>query len=467
MAASRKQPQPPPSQFTPTTMALMAMSLLVGIVVGFMVGHFGKDDDDEDGKGGKTTEVARDEGDTGRSTTEKRGGSKASSKTRGKTKAMPATAAQSDSPFLDEVAVTKFEGNTTGLSDYRRVVDFVSRRNARAAGPILDRLATAATSADYAEELGLLQAANKVNQNLPQEALDALGAWKKSYPDSRLVAHAALWEGKAYVAFARSKSGGRTGGDGDGGQAEYDQARQTFETIIDKHAEDAAACGEALFSLGSVYKSLGQPERSVQMYDKLVEDYPEHALAPRALYSVANGAWSDEDYETAKRYFQSLVDRYPADGLSKRSRKNIDAIGIIGQAAPELAIDHWFGGETSLAANEGKVVMLAFWNEWCPHCKREMPKLQQLHEKYADRGLVLISVTKHTKSQTDEKIQAFLEQKGVTFPCAVEAAGYQTTRDYGVSGVPAGVVIDRTGKIAWRNHPARLTEDRIVQFLGD
>ena len=454
MAASKKQPQPS-SQFTPTTMALMAMSLLVGIVVGYIVGTGtqGKGDEGED-QGTTSTQTAR---------ADRGSGSKdAAAKARGKGKTLPVKAAQSDSPFLDEIAVSKFEGNESSLSDYRRAVDFVSRRNARAGTPLLDRLATGATGTEYAEEIALLQAANKVNQNLPAEALDGLSAWKTSYPDSRLMSQAALWEGKAQVAAARGK--GSRGGTG--GQAEYDLARQAFEAVIDKYPDDANACGEALFHLGSVYKSLGQPDQSVAMYDKLVESYPTHSLAPRALYSVANGAWSDENYETATKYFQRLLDSYPDDGLSKRSRKNINAIGIIGNDAPELVVDHWLGTETTLAANEGKVVMLSFWNEWCPHCKREMPKLQQMAEKYDDQGFVLITVTKHTKSQTDEKVQAFLDKNGITLPTAVEPKGYQSTKDYGVSGVPAGVIIDRDGKIAWRNHPARLTEERLPQFLG-
>ncbi|MDP7110614.1 MAG: redoxin domain-containing protein [Myxococcota bacterium] len=453
MAASKKQPQLS-SQFTPTTMALMAMSLLVGIIVGYIVGTGteGKGDGDE---GTSTTTAQTSRANRGTASKDK------ASRAAGKSKSLPAKAAQSESPFLDEVAVDKFEGESSTLTDYRRVVDFVSRRNARAATPLLNRLATGATGTDYAEEIALLQAANKVNQNLPTEALDALGAWKTSYPDSRLIAQAGLWEGKAHVASARAK-----GGSGGGEQGAYDLARQSFEEVIDKYPENASACGEALFNLGSVYKSLGQPERSLEMYDKLVESYPTHSLAPRALYSVANGAWSNEDYDTATRYFQRLLDSYPDDGLSKRSRKNISAIGIIGGDAPELVVDHWLGGDTTLAANKGKVVMLSFWNEWCPHCKREMPKLQQLAEKYDDQGLVLISVTKHTKSQTDEKVQAFLDKNDITIPTAVEPSGYQSTRDYGVSGVPAGVIIGRDGKIAWRNHPARLTEERLQKFLG-
>ena len=198
-----------------------------------------------------------------------------------------------------------------------------------------------------------------------------------------------------------------------------------------------------------------------------MDKYPAHRLAARALYAGATNSWSQEDHETAKRYFQRLLDNYPADSLAKRARKNIVALGIIGQDAPELVVDHWVNGTgTTLAASEGKIVLLAFWNEWCPHSRRELPKLGDLQVKYAERGLVVIPVTKHTKSQTDGKVEKFMADSGIDLDCAVEPAGYQTSREYGVSGVPSAAVVNREGRVIWRNHPARLSEEQLERFLS-
>ena len=446
MAGGKKKPQSG-AQLTPTTMALMAMTLLVGIIIGIIIGRGTTDSADTTiKKAGTTTQAA--------ATANKPPPPK------------QRTAAKSvNSPFLDIAATDKFQEKADELSDYRRVVDFVDRRNARAATPILDRLAASDPDAAYQEEVSLLQAANKVNQNLPQEALDALTDWRHSYPDSRLKAQAALTEGKAYIVKARGLTGGQDTPTGVAKET-YQLARDAFLDIPKTYGDDAQACGEALYNLGSVYDNLGDKEASLKTYDELVEKYPEHPLAARAMYQVANSSWSEEDYETATAYFQKLLDKYPDDSLSKRARKNISALGIIGLDAPELAIDHWINGTgTTLSASKGKIVLLAFWNEWCPHCRRELPKLGQLQEKYGDRGLVIIPVTKHTKNQTDEKIASFLSDNNIDLPCAVEPEGYQSTRDYGVSGVPASAIVGRDGKIIWRNHPARLTEARLEQLL--
>ena len=454
MASKKKQTPPTPAiQFNPPTLSLLAGTLLVGIIVGIFIG--------KGAKPGATDEPAAT---TASKSSSGISATKPTPATKGQTK--PARVSQTDSPFLDKTAVDKFEGKDKELADYKRAADFVGRRNARAAGPILDRLANAAPEASYMEELALLQASNKVNQNLPQEAMDALKTWRSTYPKSRLMAQADLIEGKAYITVGKGLMGGADTATGPA-RTEYENARSIFEGIPQKYASDSAACGEALYNLGSVFSSLGDTDGSLAAYDQLVEQYPEHELAVRALYSVANGSWRTEDYPTAKKYFQKIVDKYPNDGLAKRSKKNISAISIIGGVAPELDVDHWLGGgEVTPASLKGKVVLLTFWNEWCPHCRREMPKMQQLAQKYGDQGLVVIAVTKHTKSQTDEKVTAFLDENSITLPCAVESAGYKSSKDYGVSGVPAGVVIDRSGAIAWRNHPARLSEERLKQFLA-
>ncbi len=455
MAPKKKQTPPPPAiQFNPPTLSLLAATLLVGIIVGIFIGKGAKQDAADE-----PAATAASKGTAASAAT------KPTAATKGKTK--PARVSQTDSPFLDAAAVAKFEGKDKELTDYKRAADFVGRRNARAAGPILDRLASAAPEASYQEEISLLQASNKVNQNLPQEALDALNTWRGTYPESRLMAQADLIEGKAYVTVGKGLMGGADTATGPA-RTEYDKAKGIFEAIPKKYASDDDACGEALYNLGAVHTSLGDNTASLAAYDQLVDQYPKHSLAVRALYSVANGSWRKEDYPTAKKYFQKIVDKYPSDGLAKRSKKNIKAISIIGQPAAELAVDHWLGGGKVTSADmKGKVVLLNFWNEWCPHCRREMPKTQKLAEKYRDQGLVVIAVTKHTKSQTDEKVTAFLDEHGITLPCAVESDGYKSSKDFGVTGVPAGVVIDRSGNIAWRNHPARLSEERIKQFLAD
>jgi len=42
---------------------------------------------------------------------------------------------------------------------------------------------------------------------------------------------------------------------------------------------------------------------------------------------------------------------------------------------------------------QGKVVLVNFWATWCPPCRKEMPDLQALYDKYKDQGFVVISIS--------------------------------------------------------------------------
>lgn len=46
-----------------------------------------------------------------------------------------------------------------------------------------------------------------------------------------------------------------------------------------------------------------------------------------------------------------------------------------------------------LAKNKGKVVMLNFFATWCPPCRVEIPELIKTSKAYADKGVVIISLS--------------------------------------------------------------------------
>src|SRR5262245_36471500 len=66
---------------------------------------------------------------------------------------------------------------------------------------------------------------------------------------------------------------------------------------------------------------------------------------------------------------------------------------------------------------KGRVVVVDFWADYCPPCKREFPKLVELHRKYATAGLTCISVSLDDPADEAARGRAlrFLTDKKATF----------------------------------------------------
>ena len=92
----------------------------------------------------------------------------------------------------------------------------------------------------------------------------------------------------------------------------------------------------------------------------------------------------------------------------------------------------------------GKVVVLNFWASWCPPCIEEMPALNQLQQRIAGRGGVVLGVSIDEDPAAYEK---FLKEQGVVFP-TWRAPSTKIMHDYGTSLIPDTYVIDRHGRIA-------------------
>ena len=61
----------------------------------------------------------------------------------------------------------------------------------------------------------------------------------------------------------------------------------------------------------------------------------------------------------------------------------------------------------------GKVVLVNFWATWCPPCRKEMPDLQSLYDKYKDPGFVVLSISDEERA----KVEPFIAEKKITYPC--------------------------------------------------
>jgi peroxiredoxin len=166
---------------------------------------------------------------------------------------------------------------------------------------------------------------------------------------------------------------------------------------------------------------------------------------------VVNEVWSDiviNQPIAAEKFVWT-----PPEGWQQwQPPKPEDALLKPGTAAPDFELPLVDGKLVKLSDFRDKIVWFYLWRAG-PPARQEMRYLQTLHEKYSDKGLVILGFN----YADDKKIALeFLHENGATFPTildASDAAKKAVFRDYKLimNGPPLNYIIDRQGKIvdAW------------------
>lgn len=101
-----------------------------------------------------------------------------------------------------------------------------------------------------------------------------------------------------------------------------------------------------------------------------------------------------------------------------------------------------------------KIVVLSFFATYCEPCKRELPLLQALYERYADKGLGVLVVSidkdKDVPGGAAEAVDALAKEHKLSFPVLHDRFNIVAKR-YGVEKLPCLYLIDGEGKVALTN----------------
>ena len=119
----------------------------------------------------------------------------------------------------------------------------------------------------------------------------------------------------------------------------------------------------------------------------------------------------------------------------------------VGDAMPAYAAKLLDGAAYDLASDKGKVVLVNVWATWCGPCRFEIPELQKLHDQYGARGFKVVGISVDEGDAAE--VKQFAQAQKMSYPVVVDPEGkianlLQTTV------LPTSVLLDRNGKIVWR-----------------
>ena len=113
----------------------------------------------------------------------------------------------------------------------------------------------------------------------------------------------------------------------------------------------------------------------------------------------------------------------------------------VGDTFPDLAKFKLEGKRP--ADLKGKVVLVDFWASWCAPCKKSFPALNELHQRYGNKGLVIIAVN---VDEERSKMEAFLKTTPADFTVVRDAA-QKLVEAVEVESMPTSFVLDANGRV--------------------
>ncbi len=146
------------------------------------------------------------------------------------------------------------------------------------------------------------------------------------------------------------------------------------------------------------------------------------------------------------------------DGLEYMSKPKVE-LKKVGNMAPDLKVGgEWFNlpagkaGSKPLTMKElkGKVVLVDFWTYTCINCIRTLPYLKSWHDKYSDKGLVIIGVhaPEFEFEKSADNVKKAIEDFEIKYP-VMQDNDFSTWRAYRNNYWPAKYLIDKDGNIRY------------------
>ncbi len=118
------------------------------------------------------------------------------------------------------------------------------------------------------------------------------------------------------------------------------------------------------------------------------------------------------------------------------------------------------------ALKKGTWTVLDFWATWCPDCRREIPTVKAMYEKYGTRAK-FIGVSMDTDKA---KLDSYTQANGVGWEQYSEFKKWKDTqisKDYKVSWLPTMYLINPEGKIAYKTVLAERMGKKLAEIFGE
>lgn len=247
--------------------------------------------------------------------------------------------------------------------------------------------------------------------------------------------------------------------------------RHYLDDLLGEAAEDPALIPSALAAVNALAGLPHSPE--LERYLRRVIDDGEtpavRATAGVVLIGALTNAGAEDLGAEAMELSRLVADRFGVErcrGSTVREhlKEMLAAQQVaVGSIAPEIRGADADGVPFSLSDYRGKVVVLDFWADWCPHCRAAYAGQRALVERFKDRPFALLGVN----SDEPDRAKRVITAGTVNWRSWLDGTKGPIAERYRIESVPTVYVLDAEGHIRHDDLRGEQLAEAVARLLGD
>jgi hypothetical protein len=129
--------------------------------------------------------------------------------------------------------------------------------------------------------------------------------------------------------------------------------------------------------------------------------------------------------------------------------------------SPDWKVSEWINGDPGrLASHKGRVVVIHFFQMWCPGCNHSsIPAVKRWDELWGERDdymtVSIHSVFEGHPFQTPDRLRAYVREQGLRHPVGIDAYADEkhevpeTLQRFRANGTPHIAIVDKEGRLVF------------------